>query len=65
LLINVEKVKNVWLVPKPKNIAADITNKKLVPAPPAGSTAVPVAIRGFYSVLLEFDIDVKNRRGAG
>lgn len=59
LLINVEKVKNVWLVPKPKNIAADITHKKLVPAPPAGSTAVAVAIKGYYSVLLEFDIDVK------
>ena len=59
LLINIEGIKNAWLRPRSRTITADITNKKLVPYPPAGSTCVPVSVKGFYDVLLEFDTTIK------
>ena len=59
LLINIEGIKNAWLRLRTRTITADITNKKLVPQPPAGSTCVPVSIKGFYDVLLEFDTTIK------
>jgi hypothetical protein len=52
MLINVEGIKNAWLRPCTKTITADITNKKLASQPPAGSTTVPVSIKGFYDVLI-------------
>jgi hypothetical protein len=58
LLINVKGVKNAWLRKKTKRITADITNKRLTAEAPAASVSLPVAIKGFYDVLLEFDTDI-------
>ena len=59
LIIDVVGVKNVWLRKKTKQLVADLTNKKLVTDVPAGSTAVPVNIKGEYDILLEFDTGIK------
>ena len=59
LLINLEGIKNAWLRPRTRTISADITNKRLASQPPAGSTTMPVSIKGFYDVLLEFDTTIK------
>jgi hypothetical protein len=59
LIIDIAGVKNVWLRKKTKQLVADLTNKKLVTDIPAGSTAVPVNIKGEYDIVLEFDIDIK------
>ncbi len=59
LIIDIVGVKNVWLRKKTKQLVADLTNKKLVTDVPAGSTAVHINIKGYYDILLEFDIDIK------
>ncbi len=58
LIIDIEGVKNAWLIKKTIPIIADITCKKLRFIPPATGKWEPVNVQGFYDVLLEFDTNV-------
>lgn len=58
LIIDIEGVKNAWLIKKTVPVVADITRKKLRFSPPAAGRWGPVEIQGFYDVLLEFDTNV-------
>ena len=58
LIIDIEGVKNAWLVKKTIPIIADITLKKLRFKPPLTGKWEPVNVQGYYDVLLEFDTNV-------
>lgn len=59
LLIDIEKVKNAWIIKDTRTIYADLINKKLSYAKPTSRKIEEVTVRGFYKVLLEFDTNVK------
>src|SRR5690554_4670930 len=58
LLIDIEKVKNAWIVPKTKTAFADLFHKKLSLKQPLSKRWESFEVRGFYDVWLEFDIQV-------
>lgn len=58
LLIDIEKIKNAWVVPRNKTAFADLYHKKLSLTPPVSKRWESFEIRGFYDVWLEFDIHI-------
>src|SRR5690554_2163812 len=58
LLVDIEKIKNAWIVPKTKRAFADLFHKKLSFEQPTSKSWGSFEIRGFYDVWLEFDIHV-------
>ena len=58
LIIDLEGVKNAWLVKKTIPLVADISHKTLRYDPPASGKWQPVDVSGFYNVLLEYDVNV-------
>lgn len=60
LLIDIEGVKNAWLQQETKTVFLDVLHKQLLHAQPASGTFENVVVKGFYNVLLEFDIDIKD-----
>lgn len=59
LLIDLDNIKNAWISPDTKTIFADLINKKLSFYPPNSRKWRKITLRGFYKVLLEFEINVK------
>ncbi|MDB5014901.1 MAG: hypothetical protein JWQ25_3103 [Daejeonella sp.] len=58
LIIDIEGIKNAWLVQRTIPIVADITRKKLRFTPPLTGKWESVNVQGYYDVLLEFDTNV-------
>lgn len=58
LLIDIEKVKNAWIKKDTKLIFADLINKKLSHNQPTVRKWEPVALQGYYKVVLEFDTNI-------
>ncbi|RYE55828.1 MAG: diguanylate cyclase, partial [Sphingobacteriales bacterium] len=62
LIIDIEGIKNAWLVKKTVPIVADITHKKLQFTPPQTGKWEPVSVQGYYDILLEFDTNVTDEQ---
>jgi hypothetical protein len=58
LIIDLEGVKNAWLIKKTIPIVADISHKRLLFTAPTTGKWVPVNVQGYYDVLLEFDTNI-------
>lgn len=58
LLIDLEGVKNAWLMKRTVPLVADISHKKLKFNVPLAAKWEPVDILGFYDVRLEFDSNI-------
>jgi len=58
LIIDLEGVKNAWLIKRTLPLVADISCKKLRYDPPPSGKWQPVEVSGFYDVLLEFETNV-------
>lgn len=59
LLIDIAGIKNAWLRKITKTIFADLVEKKLVSSKPSGHRHDAVTVKGYYEVLLEYDVTVK------
>jgi hypothetical protein len=58
LIIDLEGVKNAWLIKKNILLVADMSHKTLRYDPPPIGRWQPVEVSGFYDILLEFDTNV-------
>jgi hypothetical protein len=65
LILDLEGVKNAWLMKTTVPLVADISLKKLRLDPPATGRWEAVNIQGFYDVLLEFDTNIAEAQKEG
>ncbi|TAL42272.1 MAG: hypothetical protein EPN92_11775 [Chitinophagaceae bacterium] len=59
LLVDIVGIKNAWLRKRTKKVFADLVENKLVLQQPAGRRNDEVKVKGWYDVLLEYDVTVK------
>lgn len=62
ILIDIEGVKNAWLIKNPKTVYADLIHQRLSTEQPTSRKWKRVVLKGFYKVLLEFDLNVPQEK---
>lgn len=62
LLIDIEGVKNAWLLKRTKTVFADLFEKKLMAASNGLPGVEAVEVKGCYDVLLEFETNIKLKK---
>ena len=62
LIIDIEGVANAWLTKRREMVFADITHKKLTHLQPTSEKWQTVNVKGYYDVMLEFDINLPDER---
>ena len=58
ILIDIEGIRNAWLILDPKTVYADLIHQQLRSELPTSRKWKKVILKGFYKVLLEFDLNV-------
>ena len=64
VLIDIEGVRNAWLIQDPKTVYADLIHQQLSFKQPTSRKWKRVILKGFYKVLLEFDLNVSEEEKA-
>src|SRR5690606_18401919 len=58
ILIDIEGIRNAWLILEPKTVYADLIHQQLRSELPTSRKWKKVILKGVYKVLLEFDLNV-------